>query len=593
MFAPPVAKPKQSAPQSSAAARVPAQASPSGRASGAGWDFSAIPVQAKLAAPVQDDPLERAADAAADKVLAMPQPSPMRASARSSGGRGDALPAPAREFFEPRFGHDFGNVRVHHGLDAARSAETLGARAYTLGRNIVFGAGQYAQGSREGQHLLAHELAHVVQQSRGPKTLQRSPLSDAVQKDLGKDPKFTSVLARLGKDDVQNAQNDGDVDKLIDTLLSNPNDNAVAHQIRHGKLGDTQGWTTGAKKPTPRPVKAVFFQGTSDRRALVIAGVHGTETQGMEVADRLIADLQKPGNPPPIFSVIIVPRMFPDNDANFSREGLGAPPNRNFPDPSKTLEESKDSKGVPRAAPTGKKGTGAEILPENVMLIELMERFHPERIISIHGTWGPGAAGVFYDPISPAPEQVQAAQETAKGIDGGQELPPKLQERLERAHMAALYAGADQTNNADRDLSLDAAKQIDADTAGIAKTVPQKGGGTKTNDPRLSRGLGGSTKDMIAGRKAHPSVAGNVEKDGTLTNPIWSAGAPGGVSLGGYASKRGVSIFTVEPPMDAESARYPNGKDRATGDVDKLSKADRITELQAYADAVRTILLGK
>jgi hypothetical protein len=236
------------------------------------------------------------------------------------------------------------------------------------------------------------------------------------------------------------------------------------------------------------------------------------------------------------------------------------------------------------------------------MLIELMERFHPERIISIHGTWGPGAAGVFFDPISPAPEQVQAAQETAKGIDGGQELPPKLQEKLEREHMAALYAGADQTNKADRDLSLDAAKQIDADTAGIAKTVPQKGGGTKSVDPRLGRSLGGSTKDMSAGRKAHPSVAGNVEKDGSLTNPIWSAGAPGGVSLGGYASKRGVSIFTVEPPVDAASARYPGtvdpahpgGRDRAVSKiVDKLSKADRITELQAYADAVRTILLGK
>jgi hypothetical protein len=60
-----------------------------------------------------------------------------------------------------RFGHDFGSVRVHAGADAAKSATMLGARAYTVGNDIVFGAGEYRE---SGNALLAHELAHVVQQ---------------------------------------------------------------------------------------------------------------------------------------------------------------------------------------------------------------------------------------------------------------------------------------------------------------------------------------------------------------------------------------------------------------------------------------------
>ncbi len=69
-----------------------------------------------------------------------------------------------RDFMEPRFGSDFSDVRVHSDTAAAESAQALGADAYTTGRDIYFGAGKYAPQSREGQHLLAHELTHTVQQ---------------------------------------------------------------------------------------------------------------------------------------------------------------------------------------------------------------------------------------------------------------------------------------------------------------------------------------------------------------------------------------------------------------------------------------------
>ncbi|MDJ0836712.1 MAG: DUF4157 domain-containing protein [Acidobacteriota bacterium] len=84
--------------------------------------------------------------------------------AQRSGGR--PLDATTRAFFEPRFGYDFSNVRIHSGEQAASTAESLNARAYTLGRDIVFGRNNYAPQTEDGKRLLAHELTHVVQQGK-------------------------------------------------------------------------------------------------------------------------------------------------------------------------------------------------------------------------------------------------------------------------------------------------------------------------------------------------------------------------------------------------------------------------------------------
>jgi hypothetical protein len=66
---------------------------------------------------------------------------------------------------EPRFGPDFSRVRVHTDAWAVKSARALNALAYTVGRDVVFGRGQYAPQSNQGRRLLAHELTHVLQQS--------------------------------------------------------------------------------------------------------------------------------------------------------------------------------------------------------------------------------------------------------------------------------------------------------------------------------------------------------------------------------------------------------------------------------------------
>jgi hypothetical protein len=86
---------------------------------------------------------------------------------------GRPLDPATRAFVEPRFGHDFGKVRVHADAQADESARAVSAVAFTVGHDIVFGAGQYSPGTAAGQRLLAHELAHVVQQGGAPRLLQR------------------------------------------------------------------------------------------------------------------------------------------------------------------------------------------------------------------------------------------------------------------------------------------------------------------------------------------------------------------------------------------------------------------------------------
>jgi len=77
---------------------------------------------------------------------------------------GQPLDRETRAFMEPRFGHDFSNVRVHTDVKAAESARVIDALAYTVGDDAVFGAQQYAPRTSDGQRLLAHELTHVLQQ---------------------------------------------------------------------------------------------------------------------------------------------------------------------------------------------------------------------------------------------------------------------------------------------------------------------------------------------------------------------------------------------------------------------------------------------
>lgn len=86
---------------------------------------------------------------------------------RAADSSGSALPGDVRGKFESGLGADLGGVRVHTGAESAQAAKAVGAKAYTMGQDIHFAAGEYQPQAEDGLHLLAHEVAHTVQQASG------------------------------------------------------------------------------------------------------------------------------------------------------------------------------------------------------------------------------------------------------------------------------------------------------------------------------------------------------------------------------------------------------------------------------------------
>jgi hypothetical protein len=149
-------------------------------------DTTLIAIQTKLTIGQPNDRYEQEANLIANQVMAAPvhtgvtcAPQPIQRFLRQSNGPMDSTPVsvnkalssngvplePAlRQDMEQRFGQDFSGVRVHTDAKAAESAKAVNALAYTVGRDVVFRSGQYQPGTGTGRQLLAHELAHVVQQ---------------------------------------------------------------------------------------------------------------------------------------------------------------------------------------------------------------------------------------------------------------------------------------------------------------------------------------------------------------------------------------------------------------------------------------------
>lgn len=94
------------------------------------------------------------------------------ANINSMQGGGKPLPKSTRAFFEPRFGHDFSQVRVHNDTKAVETAQEVRAKAFTTGKDVVFASGQFSPETTGGRRLLAHELTHTIQQNGGINKVQ-------------------------------------------------------------------------------------------------------------------------------------------------------------------------------------------------------------------------------------------------------------------------------------------------------------------------------------------------------------------------------------------------------------------------------------
>jgi hypothetical protein len=462
-------------------------------------------------------------------------------------GSSRPLDTTTRELMESRFGESFAGVRIHTDDGAALSARSMNALAYSSGSDVVFGKGQYAPETLSGRRLLAHELTHVVQQRLGEfagfggdePELEREAWKTADSVASGGRAAVSAIAAsgqvyrstlsaalsaawtaRHNKGEIFDllraaAPAPGDTDTLtaLATIFPGATDDSwlagqimtfgpetlwppviVSERVRRAATGR---WSPeagnisavlpdrGAAGSTPPSVEAFFFPGRTDRRALIIGGVHGSEPQGVAAVQQLrtlLATRSAAGHPP-FFTTITVPILIPRTVAPASRlvpDTLGisvsgsvirhrADPNRNFPLPGEGLATAiargAASPTAPElhmfdpAAPGGTRAphdvpgdpihqaSSIRMIPETRILIGLIERFQPERIASVHGHKLKGIIGdlpgIFVDPrgLDPRTRTVTNAAQVAEDDRLATAMVREGRSRLAAAPLPATTSG--------------------------------------------------------------------------------------------------------------------------------------------------------
>lgn len=412
--------------------------------------------------------------------------------------------------------------------------------------------------------------------ARSPAFVQRSPLSDELRRlwDAAVKGRFFDRLRAVSPSADRDARAfiegslSGDDCWLARTILLNGPEPLWPREAldERGRRAAANGWAAepghieGMLGQAGHQVRALYFPGLTDRRALVIGGVHGSELAGIEVAESLAASLRT--GPRPYFTVIIVPELFaanaararaqrpaPGTNSNIGRytplsdvpagnrvgQGSGAravDPNRQFPDLGT---------GMVPTAPTDAEGRPIE--PENVALLQLIERFHPERIASVHSIRSATGAGVFADPRTDAAGNLQQAE-----------------------------------TDADRDLALTMAAHAQAGGANVPGNKLNTDG---TRGPRSTAIYGLAPGSHRTGaRPQKPSSAEGVSLGDWGSTEVRHNG-PGGAA--DPRDRPSMSVITIEVQHYESSDMYRAGS---------RAQAQRIKELQAHRDAIREIFLG-
>jgi hypothetical protein len=533
---------------------VPAASSPSQCQATVQEQSVVLPVQCKLTVGAIDDPLEAEADAVANKVVAIPQnsyiqrkcshceeeeraqrkplaafiqkkeassgstvvPESVSDQIASSRGSGSVLDSGTKSFMESRFSNDFSNVRIHTDNEAASLSTQLNAQAFTIGNDIYFNNGKFAPASSAGKRLLAHELTHVVQQSNTVQRryIQRVPFAR-------RDPIHDFILDDFSRE----------------TGL--PRDQVTQHSAAYAEWLRNRPVRLGSSAGG-RGIYAYEFPGTTTNRALVIGGVHGSELSGIEVVEQLITQLRT--GPRPYYTVTIVPRLFPDNahvregnraaiqaDSNVGRytRSTAVDPNRQMPEFGRSFDPSN---------PVDSRGRTIEA--ENVMLLELIDRIRPSRVVSVHAMHSDASAGIFADP------------------------------RTDQNQIALGY-------DTDRALALEMARLAQSRGAAVSgnRLGSQNENTTYALDPPIAQA--GQRQTRSRGQASADHRGEGVSLGGWGSTAVCDAAHP-------ERNRSAMRIITIEMPRGQRSQ-----------DMQTQAQRDaRRVVVQAHVDAIREIFLG-
>lgn len=376
---------------------------------------------------------------------------------------GQPLDPATRAYMEPRFGHDFSQVRVHTDAQANKSARAVAAQAYTVGAHVVFGKGHYQPATSTGQRLIAHELTHVLQQHAGMAFDQRPPLTinapndpaeqeaEQVANALDQHSAPQQISARppagLARKPLDIDSIAADTENFATTMVPIPHTLFRLSLLfllygghASGEIAKAADYPTSFTLPADKskpvaklpkadakpplstiPVEAHFFPtaGPAKGRALVVGGFHGDEQPGWQITDALVAELRGGGKSKLAFHTILVPRL---NAAAITDELAGIKMwrnrcnrqlvdlNRNFP----TGKTPKDTDCV--------NTVGAPIQPEVQALMDIITKFKPDRIVSTHAITNPASAGIFADP-NQDPQAIELARGMASTLVNPSDRP--------------------------------------------------------------------------------------------------------------------------------------------------------------------------
>jgi Domain of unknown function (DUF4157)/DNA/RNA non-specific endonuclease len=185
---------------------------------------------------------------------------------------GQPLPEPVRREFETRFGHDFARVRIHADPLAARAADATDARAFAVGRHLVFGAQQFRPADGSGRALLAHELAHVLQQSGqggAPALLQREPRAKGKIKPVFDVSRLSDEDKAKARDAIR-SETAAALEKLKEEVAKWPAPSAAEVAAAQAMRKRFDGFVKQAEsRPDTDPEKAIRVRSLKAHRALL------------------------------------------------------------------------------------------------------------------------------------------------------------------------------------------------------------------------------------------------------------------------------------------------------------------------------------